>query len=280
MLVTALRQMLLGAWMHGKDYRHFGGNGIDRHEELVEFFSGVHVGRAMEGEDAKALPVGPILQFEFITDSGLLGDGQKVAQGIDHHVANHIDAFPWPAFFQKVRNGIFFRDKEIVGERIGQDAVDFFGHASVKAAESCLDVSYADTKFGGGERNSDGGIDIAYNQNKVGLPFNENRLNALQNSRCLRSMRARANFEIDVRRGNAHLAKENVRQLFIIVLAGVDEDGIDFRMALHLVHEGRDFWEVGARADDIQDFQALAHEAFVSRFQSQYSIQEIAVRRR
>jgi hypothetical protein len=90
-------------------------------------------------------------------------------------------------------------------------------------------------------------------------------------------MRARANFEIDVRRGNAHLAKENVRQLFIIVLAGVDEDGIDFRMALHLVHEGRDFWEVGARADDIQDFQALAHEAFVSRFQSQYSIREIAV---
>jgi len=280
MLVAPLRQMLLGAWMHGKDYRHFGGNGIDRSEELVEFFSGVHVGGAMKGEDAKALPAGTIPQSELITDSGPLGDGQKVAQRIDHHIANHKDAFSGQAFFQKVRNGIFFRDKEIVGERIGQDAVDFFGHASVKAAESCLDVSYADTKFGGGERNSDGGIDIAYNQNKVGLAFNENRLNALQNFRCLRSMRARANFEIDVRRGNAHLAKENVRQLFIIVLAGVDEDGIDFRMALHLVHEGRDFWEVGACADDVQDFQTLGHEAFVSGFQSQYSIREIAVRRR
>src|SRR5260370_36317572 len=186
MLVTVLRQMLLGAWMHGKDYRHFDGNGIDRHEELVEFFSGVHVGRAMEGEDAKALPAGPILQSELITDSGLLGDGQKVAQRIDHHVANHIDAFPWPAFFQKVRNGIFVRYKEIVGERIGQDAVDFFGHASVKAAVSCLVVSYADTKFGGGERNIDGGIDIAYNQTNVRLTVNENRHNAPPKLRWLR----------------------------------------------------------------------------------------------
>ncbi len=48
------------------------------------------------------------------------------------------------------------------------------------------------------------------------------------------------------------------------VLAGVDEDGVDFRMALHLVHERRDFRKIGARADDIEDFQALGHGAFVS----------------
>jgi hypothetical protein len=64
------------------------------------------------------------------------------------------------------------------------------------------------------------------------------------------------------------------------VLAGVDEDGLDFGMALHFMHKRRNFREVGARPDDIQDFQALGHGTIVSGFQSQYSIREIAVRRR
>jgi len=62
------------------------------------------------------------------------------------------------------------------------------------------------------------------------------------------------------------------------VLAGVNKDGLDFRMALHLTHKGRDFREVRARSDDIQDFQALAHGAFVSGIRMQYRIRELGVR--
>jgi hypothetical protein len=43
-------------------------------------------------------------------------------------------------------------------------------------------------------------------------------------------------------------------------------------MALHLVHEGGNFWEVRARPDNIQDFQALAHGALVPLSERQYSI--------
>jgi len=50
-------------------------------------------------------------------------------------------------------------------------------------------------------------------------------------------------------------------------------------MALHFVHEWRDFREVGARPDDIQNFQALAHGAFVSGVCRQYSIIEKVIRR-
>src|SRR5712691_5765985 len=103
----------------------------------------------MQGQDGEAPPAYSILQAELITDFRLLGDGQKVAQGIDHHVANHEDAFPGATFFQEVPNGIFFRDKEIISEGVGQDAVDLFGHGAVKATESGLDVSYADTEFRG-----------------------------------------------------------------------------------------------------------------------------------
>ena len=75
-----------------------------------------------------------------------------------------------------------------------------------------------------------------------------------------------------MRRGNAHLAKENVGQLFVIVLAGVDKEGFNLRMALHFMHKRRDFRKVGAGPDDIQDFQALAHGALVSNVRRQYSI--------
>jgi len=89
---------------------------------------------------------------------------------------------------------------------------------------------------------------------------------------------AGTNFQIHVRRGNAHLAEENVGEFFVVVLAGVDEDGFDFRVTLHLVHERRDFREIGAGSDDIQDFQGLGHRAFVSKDRMQYSIEELGIR--
>src|SRR5712692_10737017 len=231
----------------------------------------------MEGEDTEALPARSVLQCQLFTDSGLLGDRQKVAQGIDHHVADHENAAAGPTFFEEVLDGVFCRNQEIVGKCVGQDAVDLFGHRTVKAAESGLDVSYADTELRRGERNGDSGIDIAYHENQVRLAFDQNRLNTLQNFGGLRGVRARANFEIDVRGGDAHLAKENVGQLLVIVLAGVNEDGLDFRVALHLMHERRNFRKVGARPYDIHDFQALAHGASVSNVRRQYSIREIAI---
>jgi hypothetical protein len=43
-------------------------------------------------------------------------------------------------------------------------------------------------------------------------------------------------------------------------------------MALHFVHQGGDLREVGARSDDIQDFQALAHGGFGSGIRREYGI--------
>jgi hypothetical protein len=43
------------------------------------------------------------------------------------------------------------------------------------------------------------------------------------------------------------------------VLAGVDEDGLNLRMALHFPHERSYFRKIGTRPDYIKDFQALAH---------------------
>ena len=41
------------------------------------------------------------------------------------------------------------------------------------------------------------------------------------------------------------------------MLAGVNEDGLNFRMALDLAHQGSDFGEIGASADDIIIFSGM-----------------------
>jgi hypothetical protein len=71
---------------------------------------------------------------------------------------------------------------------------------------------------------------------------------------------AGAYFEIDVRRGNAHLAEENVGQSFVVMLAGVNEDRLDLRMALHLADERGNLGEIGTGAYYVDDFQPGAHK--------------------
>jgi len=132
--------------------------------------------------------------------------------------------------------------------------------------------------FAAARETANGGIDITDNENQVWFAFDKNRLNAFQNFSSLRCVGARADFQVHVRRGDAHLAEENVGKFFIIVLAGVNKDGLDFRMALHLTHERRDFREVRARPDDIENFQVLAHGAFASGIRMHHSIRELSVR--
>ncbi len=100
----------------------------------------------------------------------------------------------------------------------------------------------------------------------------KNRLDTLEDFGSLNSMRAGADFEIDLRRGNAHLAKENVGKGFVVVLAGMDEDRLDLGVALHFAHERRNFGEIGTGAYDVDDFQSAGHEFVKGVRESQYSI--------
>jgi len=271
-LDTSLREALLGAGMNGKDYRNLGSDSVNGAEEFGEFFRGIHIRRAMQGEHGKALPVSSLLEGQILADEGIFGDGQKMAKRIDHDVANEINGLAGAAFFEEMLDGVFFRDEKIVGQGIGENAVDFFGHGSVETAESGFDVSDRDAKFYGGERNSDGGIDVADDENEIWLVFEQDRLDALEHFGSLRGVGAGADFEIDVRRGNTHLTEEDVRESFIVVLAGVDEDGVDFGMALHLADQRSDLGEIGASANDIDDFQLTAHGMVGSVRERQYSI--------
>ena len=94
-----------------------------------------------------------------------------MTQGIDHHVANQEDAFAGAAFLEQMLHAVFFGDEKVVGNGVGQNAIDLFGHGAVEAAEPGFDVGHADAELHGGERDRDGGIDVADDEDEVGLAF-------------------------------------------------------------------------------------------------------------
>ena len=175
--------------MNGKDDGHFCGDGVDGAQEVGKFFRGVHVRGTMEREDTEAAPAVAVFEAKLVSNLGLLGDGKKMAQRIDHYVADQEDALAGAAFLEQMLHAIFFRDEKIVGNGVGEDAIDLLGHCAVKAAQASFDVSNANAELRCGERHRDGGIDIADDEDQVGLAFQENGLDAFQDFGGLRGVR-------------------------------------------------------------------------------------------
>src|ERR1700683_2175007 len=99
-----------------------------------------------------------------------------MAERIDHDVADEIDGFARTAFFEEMLDGVFFGDEEIVGEGVREDAIDFFGHTAIKAAKASFYVGYRNAEFYGGQRDRDGGINVAYDKNEIRLVFEQDGL--------------------------------------------------------------------------------------------------------
>src|SRR6266404_2924944 len=156
---TGFGQALLGARMDGEYDGHFCGDGVDGPQEVAQLFCGVDVRGTMQGQDAETAPASAVFQTELVSNPRLLGDGQEMAQRIDHYVADQENAFAGAAFLEEMLYTIFFGDEKIVGNGVGEDAVDLFGHGTVKTAEARFEVSDANAELHGGERNGDGGIE-------------------------------------------------------------------------------------------------------------------------
>ena len=109
-------QALLGARMDGKNDGHLSGDGVDGPQEVAQLFCGVDVRGTMQGQNAEAAPAGAVFQTELVSNPRLLGDGQEMAQRIDHYVANQENAFAGAAFLQKMLHAVFFGDEKIVGK--------------------------------------------------------------------------------------------------------------------------------------------------------------------
>ena len=178
----------------------------------------------------------------------------RVDEAVDHHVADEVDARRRHVLPQQVRRGALFRREEHVGDRIGQHAIDLFGHGPVAAAQPRLDVRQQRPRAVGilqlcrGQRARQRRVDVADDDNGRRLMLEQGRLEPLQHAPGLRAVRPRADGQGDVRPGQAQLPEEDVRHRLVVVLAGMDDLRVEIRHRAQTLEERRDLHEVGPRA--------------------------------
>ncbi len=78
-------------------------------------------------------------------------------------------------------------------------------------------------ELGGGQRAGQGGVRVAVDQDPVRLLLEQHLLEPLQHLRGLPAVRGGADAEVIVGRRQVELVEEDIGELLVVVLAGVDE---------------------------------------------------------
>ncbi len=181
----------------------------------------------------------------------LAREGREAKGRIGHHVADH-DRPPRDAF------GGEDRDRPLVGaEQERRQAVDLdpralLRHREVAAAEPRLDVGDGNAGGGGCPRAGERRVRVAEDDHGVGTL----RVHDAANGGRQRLDVGRPQVEPVRGLGQAELLEEDPRELVVPVLAGVDDDLVDPRLAQRHRERGR-LDELRPVADDGED----AHRA-------------------
>lgn len=159
----------------------------------------------------------------FFPDGGRGEAGAVLEEGVDHGVADEEDALFRDAGLSEVGVGDFGGGEEIVGDAVGDHAVDLLGHAEVMGADAGFDVGDFHAHFLGDDGAGHGGGDIAYDEAEVGRGFHQELFVAGHDAGGLLCLCAGAGIEVDIGLGDAELLEEVGAHFFVVVLAGVDE---------------------------------------------------------
>ncbi len=174
-----------------------------------------------EHELARGHPVG-------LEDLGAVGRARAEQQrDVDHHVADHLDpaGHPLRAQVQRRRLGRAQQQRRRV---VGQHAVELLRHRAVERAHAGLDVRDRDLSLGGGQRARQRRVRVAVDEHQVGALARQQALERLEHARGLGRVGAAAELEVVLGPRQAELGEEDLGELLVVVLAGVDQHLLRF----------------------------------------------------
>jgi hypothetical protein len=178
-----------------------------------------------------------------------------------------VDTIGRHPFAAEVLSGTGFRGEVPRRYRVGYDPIDLFGHPPVETPQACLNVCDWNTKFDGDERRSHGGVHIAHDKDHIWARCDDHGFESPHDLRGLRCMGPGADLERVVWLPYSQISEEDVREVGIVVLAGMHERGSDVLPTLALAQERGDLHEVWTRARNQQDVQPVRrlrrHACFV-----------------
>src|SRR5581483_10772011 len=179
-------------------------------------------------------------------------DAEMREQRVDHRVADAMNACLVDPLAREIRVRARRVRQQERAQVVREQPVVLLRHRRVEAAEARLDVRDRDVELRRGEGAGERRVDVAGDDDERRLPVEQHLLDADEGPGRLLGMRARADSEKDVGRGEAELADQDVGHLGVVVLAGMDDERVDVRRS-DRGHDGRRLHEVRPGADDEAD---------------------------
>jgi hypothetical protein len=159
------------------------------------------------------------LQGQALEDGSRLRPLYLAEAGVDHDVAHEEDVLVGVSLALEVLHPRGLGDQQHVADGVGQDAVDLLRHGAVEASQARFNVGDRDVELGGGDRGGHRGVDVAA---AVLGGFHKHPFHADHDFHGLVGMGAGADAECDVRATDAEVGEEDVGEVLVVVLAGVD----------------------------------------------------------
>ena len=188
----------------------------------------------------------------------LLSAGQKTDESIDHHIADAVNLGGVDALANEIFIAVGRGREQQVGKLVGEQPIDFFGHAAVTGAQAGFDVADADRELGTDESSGDGGVDVTIDEDEIGLEFEQDWFERDHHCGGLLGMRAGADAQVAIGLRHFQLLKKYVGHGGIVVLTGVDQSLADAGVRGQSAQHGGGFHEIGTGTNHVEDVHAVS----------------------
>ena len=242
--------ILMCAGMNREDDRILLLDPVDNAEDAGEGFRVVDVARTVKRHHAV------IARFDvhFAKSRKFFRTFEMGKERVGDHapdVKNLVAVAPFPPQIGDCRG---FGTEEETADRIGDDPVDLFGHGSVAAPQARLNVDERYPQVDRCQAAGDRAADIVDDQHHVGVILFADRLERLHDRRRLARRRSAVDPQVVNRLGYLELVEEKTAHSLVEMLAGMDENRLDFGMRVERADDRRYLCKVRTCADCTKDF--------------------------
>ena len=151
--------------VNGENQWNSFGDLLEGPKNFIELFGMIDIRGAMQSRQRERSAV----NAQATQNIRLPCSSKALSQGINHQIANHMNALVRDALIQQIPAAAFFGHQQEVRNRICYNAVYFFRHALIEAPKPSLDMEDWHLQFDGNHRSGHRGVNVAHNNDAIRL---------------------------------------------------------------------------------------------------------------
>ena len=234
--------------MHGEEDGKIASDFANGLQNSDQNYAVVHIRGSMQSKNSVVGPPSAVLVCSYFPQYiRFCRQFAMPQQAVNHDVANKEYFSRRSALAQQIVYPTLLAHKQGIGNRVREPPVDLLWHGVVKAAQPGLNVGDRNAHLDRDQRRRKRRIHVSHDHHDGRFVVREHRLNTLHHFRGLYRMGGAADFQIDVGEGKPQLRKEISGELVVIVLSGVHQEVLKFRVLAQFRNQRRDLHKVRPR---------------------------------